>query len=246
MSWQDRHKITETNIDIFVTGTWVSKGSANHNTSSFNSTQAIDTYISMDIGGEEFLKRKFLHLFDCFDHGRKGFIERQDAELQSKKLLSTLRRQLQERGMADKDIEQRVEEFDANWMPGAMKYFAEMSQFAKEGGPEKITVNDFMSFNMSIRDHIVKNDSLPLWFEDSLRKSFQKCWASNDNAVVGEEGLGLLPGVTNETKSVCHHHLNDNNNKKIDISQFLFLIKGYYSSVDPKDISKYIHGYLNE
>lgn len=190
------------------------------------------------------MRRKFLHLYNCFDHDKKGFIEQKDAELQSKKLLNILRRQLKEEGMKDdKGIERRVEEFNAQWMPGAMKYFFEMSRFAKEGGPEKITKNDFIAFKMSIREHILNNDALPSWFEDSLRMSFSKCWAKTDTGLLEEEGLELLPGVLNETRTSCHHQLTDNNNKKINVSDFIALIKEYYSVDDPQHTSKYIHGY---
>ena len=197
----------------------------------------------MDVKGEEFLRRKFLHLFNNFDHDKKGFIQREDAELQSKKLLAVLRRQLQEKGIKDTEIEKRVEEFKAKWMPGAMKYFFEMSQFAKEGAAEKITKKDFISFNMSIREHIAKNGALPSWFEHSLRMSFSECWGTQDNGLLEENGLELLPGVVKESKSFCYQQLTDNNNNKIGVSEFLTLIQGYYNVDDPEHNSKYIHGY---
>lgn len=198
----------------------------------------------MDVQGEEFLQRKFLHLFNSFDHGKKGFIEREDAELQGKKLFDVRRRQLQERGLKDTEIvEKRVEEFKAKWLPGAMKYFFEMSQFAKEGGPEKITKKDFISFNMSIREHIAKNDALPSWFEDALSMSFSECWGTQDSGLLEEDGLELLPGIAKESKSFCYQQLTDNNNNKIGVSEFLTLIKGYYNIDDPEHTSKYIHGY---
>ena len=191
---------------------------------------------------EEFLRRKFQHLYYNFDHGKKGFIDRKDAELQIKKLLDALRRQQVEKGANEEEIQKRIKEFTENWIPGAMKYFVEMSRFSKTD-PERIALEEFMAFNMSIREHIEQTGNLPAWFEDSLRLSYDKCWACEDTGHLDEDGLELLPGVCLENKSICHQWLTDNNNKKIGMVDFLGLIKDYYSVSDPQHISKFIHGY---
>ena len=145
----------------------------------------------MGSNGHEFLRRKFVHLFKCFEHTREGFITKQDAEIHSKQLDDILRRQLEVSGVPNDDVEKQIAEFNSDWVPSAMKYFTEMSQIARNHAD--ISVEDFVAFNMSIRDHIVQNDALPSWFEDSLRTSFVKCWSDKDGILL-EDGLELLPG----------------------------------------------------
>jgi hypothetical protein len=58
--------------------------------------------------------------------------------------------------------------------------------------------------------------------------------------------ISFHSGVTKDNKTLCHHYLTDNNNKKIDVSTFLDYIKHFYSNEDPEHTSKYIHGYLEE
>lgn len=147
----------------------------------------------MEANGHEFLRRKFMHLFKSFEHSRGGFIIKEDAGIHSKQLESVLKRQLQSQGVSDDDIEKRIAEFDSDWVPSAMQYFTEMAKFAKNHAD--ISVEEFMAFNMSIRDHVVEHDALPSWFEDSLRSSYVKCWSSEDGAL-SEDGLELLPGGT--------------------------------------------------
>ena len=145
----------------------------------------------MEAKEHEFLRRKFMHLFKCFEHTREGFITKEDAELHSKELESILRRQLESEGVSNDDIERRIAEFDADWVPSAMKYFAEMAKFA--ANRTIVSADEFMAFNMSIHDYIVQHDALPSWFEDSLRKSYVKCWSNKEHLLV-EDGLELLPG----------------------------------------------------
>ena len=145
----------------------------------------------MEVERHEFLRRKFMHLFKCFEHSRKGFITKEDAQLHSKELENVLRRQLESEGISNEDIERRVAEFDADWMPSAMEYFGEMAKFAANRA--NVSADEFLAFNMSIRDYIVQHDALPSWFEDSLRMSYVKCWSNKEHLLV-EDGLELLPG----------------------------------------------------
>ena len=191
---------------------------------------------------ERFLQSKFEHLYYSFDQEKKGFLVWKDAELQRHKLLDVLRRQQEEKGAREEEIEQRTKEFTANWLPGAMAYFKEMCRFAK-GDPEKITRDEFIAFNMSIREHIRETGALPEWLESSLRMSYPKCWGNDEDGRFGEDGLELLPGVGFGEKGACYARLTDNNNKKISMMEFLALMRDYYSAEDPEHISKYIHGF---
>lgn len=141
--------------------------------------------------GDAFLKRKFMHLFKCFEHSRKGFIVKEDADIHCKQLESILRGQLEREGLTNDAIEKRILDFRMDWLPSAMGYFGELSKFAQNN--EEISKEDFMAFNMSIRDHIAQHDALPLWFDNSLRMSYAKCWSSK-NGLLFEDGLELLPG----------------------------------------------------
>ena len=145
----------------------------------------------MEVKGQDFLRRKFMHLFKCFEHTCEGHIIKDDAEKHVKQLDSILRQQLKNQGFSNGVIEKRITEFDSDWVPSAMHYFAEMTKFAKNHAD--ISVEEFMAFNMSIRDHIAQHGALPSWFEESLRLSFMKCW-SNEDGLLLQDGLELLPG----------------------------------------------------
>ena len=152
---------------------------------------SLTTHQTMASKGEEFLQRKFNHLFKCFAHTHEGFIVKADAEIHTKQLENTLRRQLKSQGVSDDEIEKRIADFDSDWVPSAMHYFAEMSKFAENH--TDISLKEFVAFNMSIRDHVAQYDTLPSWFENSLRASFKRCW-SNCDGILSEDGLELLPG----------------------------------------------------
>jgi hypothetical protein len=145
----------------------------------------------MEVSGHDFLQRKFMHLFKCFEHSQQGHILKEDAEKHQKQLDGILRQQLKNQGFSNGVIEKKIQEFDSDWLPSAYHYFAEMTKFAKNHAD--ISVDEFMAFNMSIRDHIIQHDALPSWFEESLRMSFTKCW-SNEDGILLEEGFELLPG----------------------------------------------------
>ena len=132
-----------------------------------------------------------MHLFKCFEHTLEGHIVREDAEKHKKQLDDILRQQLKSQGLSNGVIDKKVAEFDSDWFPSALHYFGEMTKFAKNQAD--ISVEEFMAFNMSIRDHIVEHGTLPSWFESSLRASFTKCW-SNKDGILLEEGFELLPG----------------------------------------------------
>lgn len=102
-----------------------------------------------------------------------------------------MKRQMKSQGVSNDEIEEKIAGFDSDWIPSAMHYFTEMAKFAKNHAD--ISLDEFIAFNMSIRNHIVQNDALPSWFEDSLRASYANCWA-NDEGILLEDGLELLPG----------------------------------------------------
>ncbi|XP_046859901.1 uncharacterized protein LOC124453188 [Xenia sp. Carnegie-2017] len=197
----------------------------------------------MEVEGEQFLRRKFLHLFQSYQHTRPGVVIQEDAKIHGEQLDNILRKQLQSRGMSNDLVEQRVEEFNAGWLRPAFAYFSEMVKFSKN--PEAISEDEFVQFKMSIRDYIRENGVLPPWFENSLRMSYEKCWA-NDKGLLTEDSMELLPGVTSGIKSVCHQHLTENNNKTIDLVTFLCYVKDFYCNEDPNHVSKFIHGYVEQ
>lgn len=148
----------------------------------------------MEVEGEQFLRRKFLHLFQSYQHTRPGVVIQEDAKIHGEQLDNILRKQLQSRGMSNDLVEKRVEEFNAGWLRPAFAYFSEMVKFSQN--PEAISEDEFVQFKMSIRDYIRENGVLPPWFEDSLRMSYKKCWA-NDKGLLTEDSMELLPGKRN-------------------------------------------------